>query len=89
MTSKKKQFVREHDDLKVLGLPYLKGQDNRKFTMYFYLQDAKDGLPSLLQKIGSASDFFDRHIPRQKVQLEQFLLPILVGAYFVCPSLCE
>ncbi|MFS7938977.1 putative Serpin family protein [Helianthus anomalus] len=75
MTSKKKQFVNEYNDFKVLGLPYLKGQDNRQFTMYFYLPDAKNGLPSLIQKIGSTSDFFDRHIPRQKVEVGQFLLP--------------
>ncbi|MFS7938967.1 putative Serpin family protein [Helianthus anomalus] len=75
MTSKKKQFVNEYNDFKVLGLPYLKGQDNRQFTMYFYLPDAKNGLPSLIQTIGSTSDFFDRHIPRQKVEVGQFLLP--------------
>ncbi|KAJ0577790.1 putative Serpin family protein [Helianthus annuus] len=75
MTSKKKQFVHEYNDFKVLGLPYLNGQDNRQFTMYFYLPDAKNGLPSLIQKIGSTSDFFDRHIPRQKVEVGQFLLP--------------
>ncbi|KAJ0829281.1 putative Serpin family protein [Helianthus annuus] len=75
MTSKKKQFVSEYNDFKVLGLPYLQGQDNRQFTMYFYLPDAKNGLPSLIQKIGSTSDFFDRHIPRQKVEVGQFLLP--------------
>ncbi|XP_076917250.1 serpin-ZX-like [Bidens hawaiensis] len=75
MTTKKKQFVREYDDFKVLGLPYLQGQDNRQFTMYFYLPDAKDGLQSLVQKIGSSVDFFDRHIPHQKVEVGQFLLP--------------
>ncbi|KAK9064604.1 hypothetical protein SSX86_015986 [Deinandra increscens subsp. villosa] len=75
MTSKKKQFVREYDEFKVLGLPYLQGQDQRQFTMYFFLPDAKDGLQSLVKKIGSTSDFFDRHIPRQKVEVGQFLLP--------------
>ncbi|KAK9064605.1 hypothetical protein SSX86_015987 [Deinandra increscens subsp. villosa] len=43
--------------------------------MYFFLPDAKDGLQSLVKKIGSTSDFFDRHIPRQKVEVGQFLLP--------------
>ncbi|KAM0013389.1 putative Serpin family protein [Helianthus debilis subsp. tardiflorus] len=65
MTNYKKQFVHEYDDFKVLGLPYSQGQDKRKFTMYFYLSDAKDGLPSLINKIGSTSNFFDHHIPHK------------------------
>ncbi|KAI3688926.1 hypothetical protein L2E82_46865 [Cichorium intybus] len=75
MTSKKKQFVRSYDGFKVLGLPYLQGEDKRRFTMYFFLPDEKDGLQSLLQKISSESDFLDRHVPRQKVEIGQFLIP--------------
>lgn len=75
MTTKKKQFVREDDGFKVLGLPYLQGEDKRQFTMYVFLPDAKDGLKSLIEKIGSQSDFFDRHVPRQKVEIGQFLIP--------------
>ena len=52
MTTKKKQFVHAYDGFKVLGLPYLQGDDKRRFT-----------------------DFLDRHIPRQKVEIGQFLLP--------------
>ncbi|KAK1407522.1 hypothetical protein QVD17_39138 [Tagetes erecta] len=75
MTSKKKQYVHEYDDFKVLGLPYLQGQDKRQFTTYFYLPNAKDGLQSLVKKIGSTSNFIERHIPRQKVEVGEFLLP--------------
>ncbi|KAL8244291.1 hypothetical protein R6Q59_010549 [Mikania micrantha] len=75
MTSEKKQFVREYDDFKVLGLPYFQGQDKRQFTMYIYLPNAKDGLKSFVEKISSTSDFFDRHIPHQKVKVGQFLIP--------------
>ncbi|KAJ0682836.1 putative Serpin family protein [Helianthus annuus] len=73
MTSSKNQFVREYDGFKVLGLPYSQGQDNRKFTMYCYLSDAKDGLPSLVKKMSSTSDFFERHIPRVKKRSGSFL----------------
>ncbi|KAM0042008.1 putative Serpin family protein [Helianthus debilis subsp. tardiflorus] len=69
------QFVHEYDDFKVLGLPYSHGQDKRKFTMYFYLSDAKDGLPSLINKIGSTSNFFDHHIPHKKVRVREFFIP--------------
>ncbi|KAJ0577258.1 putative Serpin family protein [Helianthus annuus] len=69
MTSSKNQFVHEYDGFKVLGLPYAQGQDKRKFTMYCYLSDAKDGLPSLVKKMSSTSDFFERHIPRVKEEV--------------------
>ncbi|KAJ0570414.1 putative Serpin family protein [Helianthus annuus] len=75
MTSSKNQFVREYDGFKVLGLPYYQGQDNRKFSMYFYLSDAKDGLPSLIEKIGSTSNFFDHHIPPFKEKVGEFFIP--------------
>ncbi|KAJ0922960.1 putative Serpin family protein [Helianthus annuus] len=75
MTNYENQFVHEYDDFKVLGLPYSHGQDKRKFTMYFYLSDAIDGLPSLINKIGSTSNFFDHHIPHEKVRVGEFFIP--------------
>ncbi|KAJ0570418.1 putative Serpin family protein [Helianthus annuus] len=75
MTNYENQFVHEYDDFKVLGLPYSHGQDKRKFTMYFYLSDAIDGLPSLINKIGSTSNFFDHHIPYKKVRVREFFIP--------------
>ncbi|KAJ0750430.1 putative Serpin family protein [Helianthus annuus] len=75
MTSSKNQFVHEYDGFKVLGLPYAQGQDKRKFTMYCYLSDAKDGLPSLVKKMSSTSDFFERHIPRVKEEVGDFFIP--------------
>ncbi|KAK1407518.1 hypothetical protein QVD17_39134 [Tagetes erecta] len=75
MTSRNNQFVRVYDDFKVLGLPYLNGQDKRKFTMYFFLPHEKDGLPSLVEKVGSTPDFLERHIPHHKVKLREFLIP--------------
>ncbi|XP_076902614.1 serpin-ZX-like [Bidens hawaiensis] len=75
MTNNKSQFVREYDGFKVLGLPYIQGQEKRLFTMYVFLPDAKDGLQSLVEKIGSTSDFLDRDLPRDKVQVRRFLLP--------------
>ncbi|KAI3504813.1 hypothetical protein L1887_26537 [Cichorium endivia] len=74
MTTKEKQVVGSFNGFRVCGLPYLQGEDKRCFTMYFFLPDEKDGLPSLLQKITSESDFLDRHIPRRKV-IGQFFIP--------------
>uniref|UniRef100_A0A7N0SWJ7 Serpin domain-containing protein n=1 Tax=Kalanchoe fedtschenkoi TaxID=63787 RepID=A0A7N0SWJ7_KALFE len=75
MTSKKKQFVAEFDGFKVLGLPYKQGEDKRQFSMYIFLPDAKDGLPALTENLGSGSGFLDKHIPRSKVPVGQFLIP--------------
>ncbi|KAK0576223.1 hypothetical protein LWI29_013890 [Acer saccharum] len=63
------------DGFKVLGLPYKQGEDKRRFSMYFFLPDAKDGLPALVEKMGSESGFLDRHLPRQKVEVGDLRIP--------------
>ncbi|KAG8377660.1 hypothetical protein BUALT_Bualt08G0056000 [Buddleja alternifolia] len=75
MTSAKKQYVHAFEDFKVLGLPYKQGEDKRKFSMYFFLPDSKNGLPSLLEKVGSESKFIERHLPYQEVVVGDFLIP--------------
>ncbi|KAJ4964575.1 hypothetical protein NE237_016424 [Protea cynaroides] len=50
MTSKEDQFVCAYDGFKVLKLPYRQGEDKRRFSMYFFLLDAKDRLPALVEK---------------------------------------
>ncbi|KAH7567358.1 hypothetical protein ACOSP7_010797 [Xanthoceras sorbifolium] len=75
MTSKKKQTIGAFDGFKVLGLPYKQGGDKRRFTMYFFLPDAKDGLPALVEKMDSESGFLDRHLPYQKVEVGDFRIP--------------
>ncbi|XP_057505137.1 serpin-ZX [Actinidia eriantha] len=75
MTSKKKQLVRAFDGFKVLTLPYKQGEDKRRFSMYFFLPDAKDGLPALIEKVSSESGFVDQHLPYQEVEVGDFLIP--------------
>ncbi|MCD7466308.1 hypothetical protein HAX54_002911 [Datura stramonium] len=75
MTSKKKQYVKVFDGFKVLGLPYKQGEDRRHFSMYFFLPDAKDGLPALVEKVSSESQFLERHLPFQKVGVGEFRIP--------------
>lgn len=75
MTSKNMQVVSAFDGFKVLGLPYKQGEDKRSFSMYLFLPDAKDGLPALVEKVGSESRFLDRHIPYQKVEVGDFRIP--------------
>ncbi|XP_047962639.1 serpin-ZX [Salvia hispanica] len=75
MTSKKKQYVRAFDGFKVLGLPYKQGEDKRKFSMYIFLPEAKDGLPALIEKFSSQSGFIEQHLPHQQVKVGDFLIP--------------
>ncbi|KAK4429067.1 Serpin-ZX [Sesamum alatum] len=75
MTSEKRQYILAFDGFKVLGLPYKQGGDKRKFSMYFFLPDANDGLPDLIEKMGSRSGFIDHHLPHQKVEVGEFRFP--------------
>ncbi|KAL8458637.1 hypothetical protein ACS0TY_036237 [Phlomoides rotata] len=75
LTSKKKQYVDAFDGFKVLGLPYKQGEDKRKFSMYLFLPDAKDGLSPLIEKISSTSGFIDRHLPYEQVEVDNFRIP--------------
>ncbi|GFQ00198.1 serpin-zx [Phtheirospermum japonicum] len=75
MTSKKKQYVRSFDDFKVLILPYKHGEDKRKFSMCFFLPDAKDGLPALVEKVSSKSGFIEHHLPYEQVKVGDFRVP--------------
>lgn len=83
MTSKKKQFIRACDGFKVLGLPYKQGEDKRRFTMYFLLPDANDGLPALIEKLGSQSGFLERHIPQTQEEVGDFRIPKFKISYGV------
>ncbi|XP_059436845.1 serpin-ZX-like [Corylus avellana] len=75
MTSKKKQVARAFDGFKVLRHHYKRGVDERFFSLYFFLPDAKDGLPSLVEKVCSESSFLYRHLPHQEIELGVFRIP--------------
>ncbi|XP_022768829.1 serpin-ZX-like [Durio zibethinus] len=75
MTSKKKQTVSAYDGFKVLRLPYKQGGDKRRFSMYFFLPDAKDRLPALVEKVSSESGFLERHLPYEPVEVGEFRIP--------------
>jgi len=49
MTSNLDQFIRAFEGFKVLRLPYKQGKDERKFSMYIFLPNAKDGLSALVE----------------------------------------
>ncbi|XP_047964908.1 serpin-Z4-like [Salvia hispanica] len=76
MTSCYKQRVGTFDGFKVLKLPYIAGIDKRRFAMYIYLPDARDGVPSLIERITSELGFVDGHLPHEEaVTLDEFRIP--------------
>ena len=77
MSSHNNQYVKAYDDFKVLRLDYQQGRDDadRKFSMYFYLPDKRDGLDNLLKRLTSTHGFLDSHIPRYKDRVGEFRIP--------------
>nr|GLL48290.1 serpin-ZX-like [Ipomoea trifida] len=78
MRTCEKQYVKAFSGFKVLKLSYNRGNDNKKrrsFSMYFFLPDAMDGLPSLLEKASSESGFLERHLPTKLVSVGKFRIP--------------
>ncbi|XP_057418847.1 serpin-ZX-like [Lotus japonicus] len=76
LRSEKEQFISVFDGFKVLRLSYQQGLDKkRRFSMYIFLPDAKDGLSALIKKLASESNFLKGKLPRQKVQVFNFRIP--------------
>ncbi|TVU25848.1 hypothetical protein EJB05_28359, partial [Eragrostis curvula] len=59
-----------HNGFKVIKLPYQKGKNERKFSMYIFLPDAHDGLFELTKKIFSESTFLEQHLPTEKCHVD-------------------
>jgi serpin B len=75
ITSMNDQFIGVFDGFKVLSLPYEQGKDKRRFSMYFFLPDTKDGLSSLIEKVTSKSEFLEKTLPNKKVEVNDFRIP--------------
>jgi len=75
MTSYEMQYISVLDGFKVLHLPYMQGEDKRRFSIYFFLPDAKDGLLALIKKLASKSKFLEHKLPRELVEVGAFRIP--------------
>ncbi|CAH8386840.1 unnamed protein product [Eruca vesicaria subsp. sativa] len=77
MSNYENQYVKAYDGFKVLRLPYQQGRDDadRKFSMYFYLPEKRDGLDNLLKRLTSTHGFLDSHIPIYKDRVGKFRIP--------------
>ncbi|TVU20956.1 hypothetical protein EJB05_30562, partial [Eragrostis curvula] len=94
MHSRMNQFVEEHDGFKVLKLPYLmehpdprRGRlqfphEGTRFSMCIFLPDARDGLPSLLDKIEFNPSFMQDNLEEESVKVGEFRLPKFKLSFF-------
>ncbi|XP_062106366.1 serpin-ZX-like [Humulus lupulus] len=63
------------DTFKVLKIPYRSGQDSRRFSMYFFLPNERDGIFNLIQKVKSNPNFLDEQYELTKDKLTEFWIP--------------
>ncbi|XP_060672804.1 serpin-Z2B [Ziziphus jujuba] len=63
------------DGYKVLQIPYQRGQDARKFSIYFFLPDERDGLHNLIQKIKFNPGFLNQQFKLWLEDLPDFWIP--------------
>lgn len=76
MTSSKDQCISAFDGFKVLKLPYEQGGDyRRRFSMFVFLPDARNGLQALVEIVCSKCGFIDDHLPKYRVPVDKFLIP--------------
>jgi len=75
MTSKEKQRISAFNDFKVLCLPYEKGEDKRRISMYIFLPNEKCGLPALVKNVASKSELLQDKLPSQQVKVDDFRIP--------------
>ncbi|XP_050226943.1 serpin-ZX-like [Mercurialis annua] len=83
MTSKpyEKHLYGSFNSYKILRLPYQNGQDNRNFSMYFFLPNAKDGIHHLIQEFKSNPEFYNTQFDLQEEELYEFWIPRFKFAY--------
>jgi serpin B len=51
------------------------GHKHTRFSMCIFLPDARDGLPDLINTIANQHGFLHEHLPKKKVEVNNFRLP--------------
>ncbi|KAM6572875.1 hypothetical protein CsatA_016955 [Cannabis sativa] len=70
-----RHLYRCFDGFKVLKIPYRSGQDSRKFSMYFFLPNERDGIFNLIQMVKSNPNFLNQQYELTKDELTEFWIP--------------
>ncbi|GFY86896.1 hypothetical protein Acr_05g0005350 [Actinidia rufa] len=79
MTSHERYPCGSFDGFKVLRIPYENGKLNRRFSMYFFLPDERDGLQDLLKKLISNPGEYFNNLPHKV--LGKFWIPKFKFSY--------
>ncbi|KAG6543238.1 hypothetical protein Mapa_015489 [Marchantia paleacea] len=75
MTSNKKQFLRRYNSYKVLKVPYVEGEDQRSFSLFFVLPNAKDGLAQLENDLDAKTLSTHLRWTSREVEVGEFRIP--------------
>ncbi|XP_060672803.1 serpin-Z10-like [Ziziphus jujuba] len=71
----RRRLYRSFDGYKLVQIPYQSGQDARKFSMYFFLPNKKDGLPNLIQMVKLNSGFLNQQFKIGLENMSDFWIP--------------
>ncbi|PNX86562.1 serpin-ZX-like protein [Trifolium pratense] len=75
MITMEKQCIQTFSDFKVLRLPYKKGgEDKRRFSMYLFLPNAKDGLSALVKRLTSTPNLL-RNFLNSRLEVRDCRIP--------------
>ena len=80
-TTEVKHFFGSFEEFKVLKIPYKEGQDNRRFSMYVFLPEEKNGLQDVIQRFNSNPNLLDKCFDLQKRHLSDMLIPKFKFSY--------
>ncbi|KAK1355200.1 SERPIN domain-containing protein [Heracleum sosnowskyi] len=70
------QYISAFDTFKVLKLHYKQGNDKqRKFSMNIFLPNAKDGLQTLVEKLGTEYGFLDKYLTSHMERVGKVRIP--------------
>ncbi|KAH7532822.1 hypothetical protein FEM48_Zijuj04G0063200 [Ziziphus jujuba var. spinosa] len=72
---RRRRLYRSFDGYKLVQIPYQSGQDARKFSMYFFLPNEKDGLPNLIQMVKLNSGFLNQQFKIGLENMSDFWIP--------------
>lgn len=68
-------YYGDFDGFTILKLPYRMGKDGNMFSMHIFLPDERDGLPKLVEKMGSDPAFLNQNFELSWQYFEYLYLP--------------
>ncbi|KAK9273453.1 hypothetical protein L1049_018263 [Liquidambar formosana] len=69
------------EGFKLLKLPYQSGEDERRFSMYFFLPHERAGLQNLLQQFSSNPESLNQDFDLYSVKVDRLMIPKFKFSY--------